>query len=365
MKTGRVYLALVAILLTVFLVVGCGGGTPQTTPPDDKGRTGKQESTASTLPKILNVATNPVGSMFNNIGSGIAAILGKYLPLEAKVTPVSGHSVWLPMVATKEVDMAIINSYDAELAYMGKGEYEKVLGGKGADIVLLTSGAPGMNGCVVAEDSGIRKGKDLKGKRYAGIYANSTGVTAQAQAFLANQGLTEKDVKMITVPGVTQAVQAIMDGRVDAAGSVLVGVGTTAELDASRGARFLSYDPSPEAVKRMQQVYPYGYIIEVHPGPKMVGIKEDPTYLMGWDIYLIGRGTLDDEVAYQIVKTLWEHDVEMGPIHPALKDWTKDKYVTPRASIPYHPGAIKWYKEVGVWSPEMEKLQQDLLAKRK
>lgn len=303
--------------------------------------------------------------MFNNIGNGIASILGKYLRVEAKVMPVPGHSTWLPMVATKEVDMAIMNVYDAELAYMGKGEYEKVLGGKGADIAILVNGAPGLNGVVVAEDSGIRNGKDLKGKRYAGIYSNSTGVTAQALAFLANQGLSEKDVKMITVPGVSQGVQGIIDGRIDAAGSVLVGMGIIAELDASRGARILSYDPSPEAVKRMQEVYPHGYIVEVRPGPQMVGIKEDPTYLMAWDIYLVGRGSLEDDVAYQIVKTLWEHDTEMGGIHPALKDWTKDKYVTPRASIPYHPGAVKWYKEIGVWSQEMEKIQQDLLAKRK
>jgi len=69
-------------------------------------------------------------------------------------------------------------------------------------------------------------------------------------------------------------------------------------------------------------------------------------------------------VAYQIVKTLWEHDKELGAIHVRLKDWTNDRFVSSKATVPYHPGAVKFYQEMGVWTGDMAKLQQNLLAQK-
>jgi len=354
----------IALLFILILAVGCAS-SQNTTENSTKPAGEEKAKDNNELPSVLAMATNPLGSMFNNIGSGIAAIWGKYLPCELKVNPVSGHSVWIPMAENGEIDTAIINSYDASMAYLGQEEYEQIVGKKGADITLLACGSPGLNGILVSEDSGIKTGKDLVGKKYAGEYANSKGVTAQGMALLANQGLTPEDVQMVTVPGVSQGIQSIIDGRIDAAGSAIIGMGIITELDSGKGARLLSCDPSPEAVERMQRYYPYGFIVEVKPGPNKVGIIDDPTYLMGWDIYLVGRGDLSEETAYQLVKCIWEHDKDMAKVHPVLEDWTNDKYITTQAVIPYHPGAIKFYKEAGVWDQEMENLQQKLLNQKK
>ena len=121
----------------------------------------------------------------------------------------------------------------------------------------------------------------------------------------------------------------------------------------------LSFDPSPEAVKRLQDIYP-AELKQLQPGPGMVGIKE-PTYVMSYDFYFVSRANLEDEVAYNIVKNLWENYSELAEVHPRLKDWTKEKFVNASATIPYHPGAIKFYKEVGAWTEDMENAQQKLL----
>jgi TRAP transporter TAXI family solute receptor len=135
------------------------------------------------------------------------------------------------------------------------------------------------------------------------------------------------------------------------------------ELQAKRGARILPIDNSPEAAKRTKDIYP-GYPLKVTPGPGKTGVDKE-MYLWGYDIYLVGRKSLSDEAAYQIVKALWEQYKDMGQIHVLLKDWTPDKYVTKEALIPYHPGAVKFYKEKGAWTAEMAKLQESLLAKKK
>ncbi len=320
------------------------------------------EQTPKALPRTLNVATHPIGTMVNSIGTGLGTVLSKYLPTLVKVMPTTGPTEWLPLTATGEVDMGILNNWDAKMGRLGREDYKAATAGKGAPIYLLCSGTPALNGVVVAESSGIRKGTDIKGKRYVGVFTGSAGITAQAKAALANWGLKTTDVRMISVPGVEAGVRAIIEGRADVTGSTNIGMSVTAELDAEKGARYISFDPSPEALKRMQEYFPC-YLVQVAPGPGMIGVRE-PVYVMAYDFYLVGSEKLSNDAAYSIVKTLWEHDKELAPIHVRLKDWTKDRYVTPKATIPYHPGAINFYKEVGAWGSEMDNLQKQLLGEK-
>jgi TRAP-type uncharacterized transport system substrate-binding protein len=70
-------------------------------------------------------------------------------------------------------------------------------------------------------------------------------------------------------------------------------------------------------------------------------------------------------VAYDIVKNLWDYNQELGAIHVRLKDWSTDRFVNSTNVIPYHPGAIKFYKEKGIWTQEMEQRQDQLVAEKK
>ena len=73
---------------------------------------------------------------------------------------------------------------------------------------------------------------------------------------------------------------------------------------------------------------------------------------------------LNVNVVYEITKAVWENYKELAPVHSRfLRDWKPENMANPNyASIPFHPGVIKWFKEKGVWAPEMEQLQQKLLA---
>jgi TRAP transporter TAXI family solute receptor len=329
---------------------------------DVGGQTPRTEKPQVTMPRLLNLSTHPVGSLVNSMGTGLATVLSKHLPTMVKVMPTTGPMEWLPMIGTGEVDMGVLNNWDAKMGRLGKEEYKSATAGKGAPIYLLCSGTPALNGIVVAESSGIKKGSDLKDKRVVCAYTGSAGITAQARANLANFGLRTTDVKMISVPSVETGIRAIIEGRADANASNAVGMALISELDAGKGARFLSFDPSPEAHKRMLEHYPC-YLVQVSPGPGMVGVKE-PVYLMAYDFYLAGSEKLSNEVAHSIVKALWDHDKELGSIHTRLKDWTKERFVTTKATIPYHPGAIQFYKEQGVWKAEMDTLQKQLLQEK-
>jgi len=350
------------LILTVFLFIllasGCGA---------NNSAQSEQQSTKQDAPvqenqeiKALALGTHGAGSLVNAMGSGIATVLSKHLSTEIKVVATTGPTEWLPMLETKEMDLGVLNDWDAQMGRLGKSTYEQLSQGKGFPCMLLTVGTPTLCGVVVAGDSNIKTANDLKGKRFIVDYTGSPGITAQAEAALANFGLTRNDVKVLSMPSVNAGIQAITEGRADAAGSGNIGMGVISELDAKRGARFLSFDPSPDAVKRLQENY-FAQVVEVQPGPANIGVQE-PTNLMSYNFYLAGRDDLPEQMAYDIVKTLWDNNQELGDIHVKLKEWATDGFVNPLNTIPYHPGAVKFYKEKGVWTPEMEQRQAQLLA---
>jgi TRAP-type uncharacterized transport system substrate-binding protein len=92
----------------------------------------------------------------------------------------------------------------------------------------------------------------------------------------------------------------------------------------------------------------------------MTGIKVD-TPLVLVPTTVITSTHMSDIVAYTLIKTWWEHNAELGTIHPLLRAWRTEGFVSPRSTLPYHPGAIKYYKEKGIWTDKMEEVQKRLL----
>ena len=152
-------------------------------------------------------------------------------------------------------------------------------------------------------------------------------------------------------------VRALKEGRIDAT-SVAVGAGVVAEADALVGVRFLRNSTDPERIKEGQRATPGGYPKVVAAGPP--GVLED-TPVWSLTQCMLATTRMADHVAYALVKTWYENYKDYQPIHPLLKRWTPDTYVNVNFTAPYHNGAIKFYKEKGMWNEEMAKKQNLLL----
>jgi TRAP transporter TAXI family solute receptor len=317
---------------------------------------------AQQLPPILNIGTHPVGSFFNVVGTAVATVVGKHTPMKTTVKPMAGPSAWYPLVSSGEIDLGVLNNWDAEKGYLGESTYNKLSAGKGFPVRLIAISVNNAIGLTVAADSGIYKYSDLRGKRVAGNLPTPS-LQLQTEGLLANGGVSWSEIKAIPVSSVAEGVKAVIDGRSDSSATCAIGMPITEELHAKKGARILPIDSSPEAVNRVKAKFP-GYPVKVTPGPGRTGVEKEQ-YLWAYDIYVIAREDLPEQAAYLVAKALWENYKDLGAIHVLLKDWTTDKFVTKEALIPYHPGTIKFYKEKGVWTDEMAKLQEALLAKKK
>lgn len=358
MKKKYFFLAVcLLVLISVIQVIGCGNGTEG----ESSGVAGTEGAEGTEgLPSMLTIGTHAMSSLYNTMGSGIATVASKHTPVEVKAIATSGPIEWFPMFINGEMDMGVLNCWDAKMGWLGESDYAAISGGEGFPVRLLTNGSFSIYSALVAEDSGIKTAQDLKGKNFIVYYTGAAGITAQSKAFLANHNLTEDDINVITVPSISDGVKAIIERRADCAGSANIGFALVEELEATRGARFLGFDPSPEAVERAQKEFTL-YPVDVEPGPGFTGVRE-PMTMMAYDTYLVGRTDLSDAAAYAMVEAIWEHNEELAAIHLRLQEWKTERFVTDQATIPYHPGAIKFYKEKGVWSEEMDALQEELLS---
>lgn len=317
-------------------------------------------ASSTKMPRVMNIVTHRMGSFSYGVAAGFAKVGSKYLPTEFKAVPTAGPSEWVPMAHDGEVDLVWGNAFDSREAYYGIGAFE---GQKSSDMVILLRGGPLVISTLTQRDSGITELSQVKGKRYI-LYSGGRAFTQLGLGFLANVGLTKKDVNVFMVPGPVAGVKALIEGRADVAGTAALVMGVVAELEAGRGARFLAVDPSPEAVKRFHTEFPVGRPYLVKPGPKVRGVTE-PTWFWAYDWYILVNKNLPDDVVYELAKTYYNHDNELWPIHPALKGTKKQTFVVDDASLPYHPGAIKFYREAGAWTADSDKMQAELVAKKK
>lgn len=358
----RKSIIMVLTLLLMFALVGCGNETATEEPTKTNEQAKEESKPQEEQIKVLSMGTHAVGSLVNTVGTGIATELSKTISVEVKPVPLTGPQEWLPMINTGEMDLGVMNNWDSQQGWLGGFTYGPISQDKGFPISLIATGGQTLISVLVPKDSKIKTAADLKGKKFAGIITGSAGITAQEDAFLANAGLSRDDVVEISVPSIAAAAQAVIEGKADATG-VALGMAKVTELDAAKGARFLSLDASPEAMKKTNVFYP-GKIVQASPSERNVGVLEPNTNFLAYNMYFVGRNDLPESVVYNIVKSLWDNNQELTAMNANMAGWTTDQFAADDSTIPYHPGAIKFYKEKGVWTDAMEKHQQELLASK-
>ncbi|MBA7655044.1 hypothetical protein ES703_62941 [subsurface metagenome] len=314
------------------------------------------------LPRTLTLGTMPVGMIVNAQAAGIADICSKYTPISIKVYPATNEMVWVPMTVTGEIQLGVASAVAIRQAYLGsyvfKGIAEKA-GVKSFPLRIVAGGSPLRVNLFVPGDSPAKTIADLKGTRHV-TFAEGTHFVLYTEALLANAGLTFDDITPVPVANPVESVRAVMDGRADAA-QVAVGAPIATEAVANIDLRWLPVDPSPAAVKRMKDVVDVAYVAEV-PGGVHIGIPE-PQLLMHLDVVFVAHEDISEAAVYELAKALWENNDELLE-KPGLFEWTPDKYLATEHRVPYHPGAIKFYKETGLWTKEMEEFQKSVLAEK-
>jgi TRAP transporter TAXI family solute receptor len=314
------------------------------------------------LPRAVTVASNPPGSVFYALASGLAKTVSEATPMQMTVQPYTGTSTFMPLLNSGELDFGINNAVDMALSYQGPQRLK--IGGQNPfvhipNVRLVMRGSPLLVGLLVRKDSALKTVHDIKGKRVAGEYPAQLAVWYNLYGHLSSAGLTWKDIKVVGVPGANQGVDALVQGRVDVALHALNSA-KVREADAAIGVRHISTDCSPEGEKRLRQAVP-GYYPRVIKAGTAAAVVED-TCFIAYDIYLTTHKAVPDPVIVAVLKAIWDNTEKLPPLHPGFKEWTRERAVDNDVTIPYHPATVQFYKEKGVWNAKDDEAQKKLLA---
>jgi TRAP transporter TAXI family solute receptor len=316
---------------------------------------------AQQLPKSINIGSNPPGSLFYALGSGLAKVISDASPMQAQVQPYAGTSTFVPLFDSGELDLGVINAVDMGMVYQGQ---KLKVGGKNpfphvASSRLLMRGSPLRSSLIVKKDSPIKTIGDVKGKRVTGEYPAQLAIWYAVFGSLSNGGLTWNDVKVVPVPAVNEGVDALIQGRADVT-THAIGSAKVKEADAAVGIRYIPLDCSKQGEERIKKAVP-GYYLSVVKAGSSTGIVED-TCAYTYDIYLVGHKALPDAVVRNVLQAIWVNIEKLPQFHPGFAEWTKARAVDAEVTMPYHPAAVRFFKDAGAWPAKMDEVQNKLLA---
>jgi hypothetical protein len=290
----------------------------------------------------ISIATGPTGGVYYPLGGGIANVLSKYVPgYAANAESTAGSVANIQLMNQKKSDLALSMADAAWDGFKGQGKFA----GGTVPLRALMVAYPNRMHVVTVDGTGINKFADLKGKRVSTGAPNSA-TELMAARVLEAMGLSFDDIKRERLdPG--KSVDAIKDRKLDAFFWV-GGIPTSSvtDLGASPGVKLKLVDHA-DAVDGMNKKYGPLYVRDTI-APKSYPGQEQPNQVATvWNI-IIARADMPDQVAYNIVKTIFDKRDELILVHKEAQNFELKNQSAAAASIPYHPGAAKYFAEKGV-----------------
>ena len=290
----------------------------------------------------LSIATGGTGGVYYPLGGGLAALISKHIPgveATAEVTTASVDN--MKLLHANRVALTFTLPDSALEAYQGKlkGLKEKVA------VRSIAAIYSNYMHIVALDGTGIKSVPDLKGKRVS-TGSPGSGTEIKGLRVLEAYGLSPKDLRSQDRLGASESAGALKDRKLDA----FIwdgGLPTAAVLDlgATPGIK-IHLIPHGDAVPKMVAKYGPIYFARTIPKGTYGGMDADVPVAAATNLLAVHERT-DEGLAYQITKLLHEHTAELVAVHPAAKEISLKSAVM-GSPIPFHPGALRYFKEQGV-----------------
>ena len=329
-----------ALLLTI--AIGCDAPKAGT---QDGGAAGSSSSSGSSATsgqrQFVTIGTAPAGGAFAPVGNAIANVVDSNKgDLNWVVSPqgTKGTQENIRKLESSEIEFAMANAAISYFATKGEGAWKKP-----HEVRAVATLAPNVGVFVTTKSSGIKTVEDLKGKRVV-LGPAGAGFDYFLKPLLSAHGVSYEDLTVLN-GNYFSAGDMIADGKADAAfmgGAIPIPAVT--QLCASQDVVFIKLaDDAAEKLK----AYPFYFPVPVK-ADVYSDLDEDLTGINVGNMHLITHAGVDEDLVYNLTKLMYENRDQVAEKHPAGKA-INPKNAVRDTGTPFHPGAIRFYKEAGIW----------------
>ena len=291
----------------------------------------------------LSIATGGTGGVYFPMGGGLAEIINGKIDGYSATAEVTGASVEnMGLVATGDADLAIALADTVQQGYTGTGRFE----GNALPMVRgLASLYANMIQIVALEGSGITTLEDLRGKRVS-VGAPGSGTEVNAAAILNANGMTYDDIEEQRL-NFNETADALANGDIDA-GFWSVGAPTSSILNLATTNSIVMVELSDAEIAAALAADPIFAQTTLDAG---IYDGVGATTVLGVPNVLVVSSEMSDDLAYAITSAMFENIEDLRAVHPAANQTTVE-FTLAATPIPLHPGAIRYFEEIGASIPD-------------
>ncbi|MDP3283149.1 MAG: TAXI family TRAP transporter solute-binding subunit [Desulfobacterales bacterium] len=286
----------------------------------------------------LVLATGGTAGTYYPFGGAMARIWNTKIPgmnVTAQTTGASAENIRL--VNKKEAELALVQSDTLDAAFNAKAPFTEAIKSMSTIAVLY----PEIIQVVVRTDSPIKSIADLKGKK-VGVGAPGSGTEANFRQLMDVYGLAKDDVNSQYL-SFSESAEAFKDRHIDAF-IVTAGIPNAAIMDIGTQHAIRILTVSADMAAKLTGKYPF-LAAAVVPAGTYKNQTQDVTTVAVNAVLIVGND-ISTDVVYNMTKALFDSQAELASAHAKGKELNL-KYAVQGVSIPFHPGALKYYKEKG------------------
>ena len=303
--------------------------------------------------EAVRIGTSSVGSNFYNNAVAISEVIQKKGGINTSVQAVGGSSANVRGLARKKIEFAMANAFAAFSGYNGTYNFK----GKKMPVRLVVQGHTNERAILVRTGAKIKSVSDLSGRTVVGKRRALPEVALIAKQFNKVHGL--KNVNWVATTNTGEVFKAFAAGSIDAA-IIPTGprAGNVQKAMRDGHVQFLKWDAAKrdEMLKGLPDLMFSGSF-----GPKSFqGLTFDAP-IIAMRTYFISGPHVKPEIVYKVAKSMFENTKLMSTYRKRLGEWTVENALK-GFSLPYHDGAVKYFKERKLWTKAHEDKQKKLLG---
>jgi len=287
----------------------------------------------------LVLATGGTAGTYYPFGGAMAKIWNskiKDMNVTAQTSGASAENVRL--INKKEVELALVQSDTLDFAFNATEAFKEPLKAMNAIAVLY----PEVIQVVVAAGGPIKSIADLKGKK-VGVGAPGSGTEANFRQLLDAYGMKKEDVNAQFL-SFSESAEAYKDKHIDAF-IVTAGIPNAGIMDVATQNEIRILNIPADVAAKLTKKYPFLAAVKV-PANTYKGQTAEVSTVAVNAVLIVGS-SLKEAMVYNLTKALFENQAELAAAHAKGKELNMKTAVT-GVSIPFHPGAVKYYKEKGL-----------------